>query len=115
MLPAALVLGSYYRTLGDNSRAVDCYINAGIVDESSFVEVHPNDIYRHIENNPSLPIYKGVVSYPKNILALADIYYSLNQQQYSLYMTDALYYIIKNLLLVFHNYDSEGRREYVDL
>lgn len=110
-----VILGSYYRTLGDNSRAVDCYINAGIVDESSFVEVHPNDIYRHIEDNPSLPIYKGVVSYPKNILALADIYYSLNQQQSSLYMTDALYYIIKNLLFVFHNYDSEDRREYVDL
>lgn len=110
-----VVLGDYYKYIGEYQMAIDCYANAGVVDENSFINVSPHDIYRHIEYNPSLPIYKGVVPYPKNILKLADIYCLLDNPIYSKYLNDAIYYTIHNLLFVFHNYDSEGRREYVNL
>lgn len=110
-----VVLGHYYSSIGEYHKAIDYFVNAGIVDEDSFIEILPSDIYNHIENNPSLPIYKGSTSYPIHLLNLANIYYRLNNSTCAQYMSEALYYLTKKLLFAFHNYDTEGRQVYVAL
>ena len=110
-----VVLGHYYCSIGEYHKAIDYFVNAGIVDKNSFIEIFPKDIYNHIENNPLLPIYKGTTSYPIHLLNLANIYYRLNDPICAQYMSEALYYLTKNLLFAFHNYDTEGRQIYVTL
>lgn len=112
-----VVLGDYYRYLGEYNQAVDCYLSVGIVDEDSFIDIYPCEIYSHIADleNVDLPIYKGSVVYPKNILKLADIYCILGRPVYSQYMSDAFYCIVKNLLYIFNNYDSDVRSVYANL
>lgn len=108
-----VILGDYYASIGDYDKALEHFnTSAHIVEEKEFVEVTPEEIFKHIKHNTGIPIYKGSYSYPIHLCKMGGIYYNLNSKRYVQYLNEAYYYSVQKSLLSFMN-DISGNRNYV--